>query len=56
MSFYGVTEDTKMEINGELCPLDKNSKLKFHGFVEKAIIPFISVLLSNASLFLRQKT
>jgi hypothetical protein len=31
MSFYGVTEDTEMAINGEVYPLEDNSKVKFHG-------------------------
>jgi hypothetical protein len=40
MSFYGVTEDTEIKINGEVYPIEENSKVKFHGFVGKAIFPF----------------
>lgn len=40
MSFYGVTEDTEIKINGELYPIEETSKVKFHGFVGKAMWPF----------------
>ena len=39
MSFYGVTEDTEIKINGEIYPLEENSKVKFHGFVGKSLFP-----------------
>jgi hypothetical protein len=44
MSFYGVTEDTEMAINGEVYPLEDNSKVKFHGFIGTAIFPFERII------------
>ena len=50
MIFYGVTEDTEIKINGELYPLEENSKVKFHGFVGKSIFPLEWIIAEKQGL------